>query len=130
MRLTTSIYFGIFLPVTLFWYGWSAYNKNHWASTLFSLAPYGFGIMGLFLPITTYLVDSYPMHSASAIAANITLRSTVGAFLPLAGPPLYDSLGLGWGNSLLGFICIAMIPLPIIFYKFGGRLRKAERFKL
>ncbi|KAI0908131.1 major facilitator superfamily domain-containing protein [Ustulina deusta] len=120
MRLTTSIYFGIFLPVTLFWY----------ASTLFSLAPYGFGIMGLFLPIITYLVDSYPMHSASAIAANIILRSTVGAFLPLAGPPLYDSLGLGWGNSLLGFICIAMIPLPIIFNKFGGRLRKAERFKL
>ncbi|KAI1365843.1 major facilitator superfamily domain-containing protein [Xylaria arbuscula] len=87
MRLTISIYFGIFLPVTLFWYGWSAFNRNHWASTLFSLAPYGFGIMGLFLPITTYLVDSYPLYSASAIAANIILRSTVGALLPLAGPP-------------------------------------------
>ncbi|KAJ8130782.1 hypothetical protein O1611_g2847 [Lasiodiplodia mahajangana] len=130
MRLTISIYFGIFLPVTLFWYGWSASTKKHWASTLFSLVPYGFGIMGLFLPITTYLVDSYPMYSASAIAANIILRSIVGALLPLAGPPLYESLGLGWGNSLLGFICILMIPLPIIFYKFGGRLRKAKRFKL
>ncbi|KAI0102741.1 major facilitator superfamily domain-containing protein [Nemania sp. FL0031] len=130
MRLTIGIYFGIFLPVTLFWYGWSAFNKAHWASTLFSLVPYGFGIMGLFLAITTYLVDSYPMHSASAIAANVVLRSSVGAFLPLAGPPLYDSLGLGWGNSLLGFICIVMIPLPIIFNRFGGRLRKAERFQL
>jgi MFS family permease len=130
MRLTISIGFGIFLPVTLFWYGWSAANGVHWASTLFSLVPYGFGIMGLFLPITTYLVDSYPMYAASAIAANIILRSTVGALLPLAGPPLYDSLGLGWGNSLLGFICVAMIPLPIIFYKFGARLRKAERFRL
>ncbi|KAI1121606.1 major facilitator superfamily domain-containing protein [Nemania abortiva] len=130
MRLALGIYFGIFLPVTLFWYGWSAANKNHWASTLFSLVPYGFGIMGIFLSITTYLVDSYPMYSASAIAANVILRSTVGAFLPLAGPPLYNSLGLGWGNSLLGFICIAMIPIPIVFYKFGGRLRKAERFNL
>ncbi|KAI0517150.1 major facilitator superfamily domain-containing protein [Xylaria bambusicola] len=130
MRLMISIYFGIFLPVTLFWYGWSAANKNHWASTLLSLTPYGFGIMGLFLPITTYLVDRYPMYSASASAANIILRSTVGALLPLAGPPLYDTLGLGWDNSLLGFICIAMIPLPIIFYKFEGRLRKAERLRL
>ncbi|KAI3326981.1 MFS general substrate transporter [Xylariaceae sp. AK1471] len=130
MRLTISIYFGIFLPVTLFWYGWSAFYAVHWASTLLSLIPYGFGIMGLFLPITTYLVDSYPMYAASAIAANIILRSTVGALLPLAGPPLYDSLGLGWGNSLLGFICVGMIPLPIIFYKFGARLRKAERFSL
>ncbi|TGJ86490.1 hypothetical protein E0Z10_g2244 [Xylaria hypoxylon] len=130
MRLTISIYFGAFLPVTLFWYGWSAYSAAHWSSTLLSLIPYGFGIMGLFLPITTYLVDSYPMYSASAIAANIILRSTVGALLPLAGPPLYDSLGLGWGNSLLGFICIAMIPLPIIFLKFGARLRKSERLNL
>ncbi|RWA06219.1 hypothetical protein EKO27_g8880 [Xylaria grammica] len=130
MRLTTSIYFGAFLPVTLFWYGWSAATATHWSSTLLSLIPYGFGIMGLFLPITTYLVDSYPMYSASAIAANIILRSTVGAFLPLAGPPLYDSLGLGWGNSLLGFICVALIPLPIVFQKFGARLRKSERFKL
>ncbi|KAI0419237.1 major facilitator superfamily domain-containing protein [Xylaria grammica] len=130
MRLTISIYFGAFLPVTLFWYGWSAATATHWLSTLLSLIPYGFGIMGLFLPITTYLVDSYPMYSASAIAANIILRSTVGAFLPLAGPPLYDSLGLGWGNSLLGFICVALIPLPIIFQKFGARLRKSERLKL
>ncbi|KAI0538039.1 major facilitator superfamily domain-containing protein [Xylaria digitata] len=130
MRLTISIYFGALLPITLFWYGWSASSAAHWASTLLSLIPYGFGIMGLFLPITTYLVDSYPMYSASAIAANIILRSTAGGLLPLAGPPLYKSLGLCWGNSLLGFICVAMIPLPVLFSKFGARLRKAERFKL
>ncbi|KAI8634670.1 major facilitator superfamily domain-containing protein [Xylariaceae sp. FL1651] len=127
MRLKLSTYFGIFLPVTLFWYGWSAQTHAHLASTLLSLIPFGFGIQGLFLFIITYLVDSYPIYSASAIAANVIFRSTVGALLPLAGPPLYDSLGLGWGNSLLGFICIAMIPLPIVFYKFGARLRKAER---
>lgn len=130
MRLVTSISFGIFLPLTLFWYGWSAFYKAHWACTVLSLIPYGFGIMGLFLPITTYIVDSYPMYAASAIAANIILRSVVGALLPLAGPPMYKSLGLGWGNTLLGFICITMVPLPLIFYKFGARLRKNERLKL
>lgn len=77
-----------------------------------------------------YLVDCYPMYAASAIAANTELRSLVGAVLPLAGPPMYDSLGLGWGNSLLGFLCILMIPLPIIFNRFGKRLRKMEKFKL
>lgn len=25
---------------------------------------------------------------------------------------MYDALGLGWGNSLLGFIALAMAPLP------------------
>ncbi|OTA54803.1 MFS general substrate transporter [Hypoxylon sp. EC38] len=129
MRLTISISFGIFLPITLFWYGWSTFYVTHWASPVFSLIPYGFGIMGLFLPITTYLIDSYPTYAASAIAANIILRSVVRALLPLAGPPMYESLGLGWGNSLLGFICVAMIPFPIIIYKFGSRLRKAQRFQ-
>lgn len=126
MRLTICISFGAFLPVTLFWYGWSTHYVTHWSSAILSLMPYGFGIMGLFLSITTYLVDSYPMYAASAIAANIILRSTVGALLPLAGPPMYSALGLGWGNSLLGFICIAMIPFPIVFYKFGGRLRGSD----
>ncbi|KAI1179089.1 major facilitator superfamily domain-containing protein [Nemania sp. FL0916] len=130
MRLTISIYFGFFLPVTLFWYGWSAAKHAPLASTLISLAPYAFGSMGIFLPITTYIVDSHPTYGASAIAANVIFRSVVGALLPLAGPPLYNSLGLGWGNSLLGFICAAMIPLPLFFYKYGARLRAAERLKL
>jgi MFS family permease len=130
MRLKLGAYFGVFFPVTLFWYGWSTQAHAHLASTLLSLIPFGFGIQGLFLFIITYLVDSYPMYSASAIAANVILRSTVGALLPLAGPPLYDALGLGWGNSLLGFICIAMIPLPILFCRLGTRLGRAERLGL
>jgi predicted MFS family arabinose efflux permease len=130
MRLEISISFSIFLPITLFWYGWCAYYRTHWAATIVSLIPYGVGVVGVFLPLTTYIVDSYPMYAASAIAASTVLRSLVGALLPLAGPPMYQSLGLGWGNSLLGFICVAMIPTPILFYKFGLRLRKAQRFTL
>lgn len=130
MRLLISIYFGPFLPLTLFWYGWSAYYNAPLASTIIALVPYGFGIMGLFLPITTYIVDSYPLYAASAIAANVIFRSVVGALLPLAGPPMYASLGLGWGNTLLGLICVVMIPIPLVFYKFGGKLRKAQTFKL
>jgi MFS family permease len=130
MRLATTIFFGFFLPITFFWYGWCTEYKTHWISPILSLIPFGFGIMGLFLPITTYLVDSYPMYAASALAANTVLRSLVGALLPLAGPSMYSSMGLGWGNSLLGFICVAMIPVPTLIYKYGGKLRKSQRFKL
>ncbi|KAI3401487.1 hypothetical protein diail_10921 [Diaporthe ilicicola] len=130
MRLAMSIGFSWLLPITFFWYGWTAQYKVHWIAPILSLIPYGTGIMGLFLPITTYLVDCYPMYAAAAIAANTELRSLVGALLPLAGPPMYQTLGLGWGNSLLGFLCILMIPLPIVFYRFGKRLRKMEKLKL
>lgn len=86
--------------------------------------------MGLFLPLTTYIVDCYPLYAASAIAANVILRSVVGAFLPLAGPPIYASLGLGWGNSLLGIICVVMIPIPLVFYKFGAKLMKVRELRM
>jgi hypothetical protein len=31
--------------------------------------------------------------------------------LPLAGIPMYDALGLGWGNTLLDLVAVAMIPI-------------------
>ncbi|EME80075.1 uncharacterized protein MYCFIDRAFT_177058 [Pseudocercospora fijiensis CIRAD86] len=47
-------------------------------------------------------------------------------------PPFsqYDTLGLGWGNSLLAFIGIALLPIPWILYKFGGRMRAHPRFQM
>jgi hypothetical protein len=130
MRLPISIYFGFLLPITFFWYGWTTNAVSHWASAVFALFPFSVGIIGIFLPITTYLVDCYPMYAASAIAANTVLRSLVGMLLPLAGPSMYSTLGLGWGNSLLGFLCLALIPVPLLFLKFGARLRKAQKFVL
>lgn len=81
-------------------------------------------MIATFLPCQMYLTDAYQIHAASAIAANTVLRSLCGAFLPLAGPKLYAALGLGWGNSLLGFIALLVSPIAWIFYKYGERIRK------
>jgi hypothetical protein len=78
----------------------------------------------------TYLVDAFTIYSASVIAANTVMRSLLGALLPLAGPSMYKALGLGWGNSLLGFIALAMLPLPYIFWKYGERIRTNPRFAI
>lgn len=81
------------------------------------MVPFGFGMVGIFLPCQTYLVDAFPGYSASAVAASRTSLSIVGAFLPLAGPPLYQSLGYGLGNSVLGLIALVMTPIPALLYK-------------
>ena len=80
--------------------------------------------------IQTYLVDCFLRYAASVTAANTIMRSLVGALLPLAGQPLYKKLGLGWGNSLLAFIALAMSPLPLVFLKYGGRLRTSKKFQV
>lgn len=36
---------------------------------------------------------------------------------------MYDALGIGWGNSLLGFIALAMLPVPFLIIKKGEWLR-------
>lgn len=43
---------------------------------------------------------------------------------------MYAKLGYGWGNSVLGFIVLALIPAPMLIYKFGGRVRKRFPVKL
>jgi len=77
-----------------------------------------------------YLVDTYTRYSASALAANTILRSVVGAVLPLAGQPMYDALGLGWGNSVLAFFALTFISLPWLFFKYGEKLRDRFRVQL
>lgn len=82
------------------------------------------------MTIQTYLVDAFTVHAASAIAANTVLRSVFGAVLPLAGLDMYDKLGLGWGNSLLGFVALAFIPVPVFFRLKGERIRTNPRFQV
>ena len=123
--------FGAFIvPIGLFWYGWTVQAKVHWMSPIMATAVYGFGMLLIFMPASTYLIDVFTMHAASAMAANTVLRSVVAAILPLAGTSLYRTLGYGWGNSLLGFISIVMVPIPFLFFRYGEYLRTRFAVKL
>jgi hypothetical protein len=79
---------------------------------------------------TTYLVDAYTVFSASVTAASNMLRCLCGSLLPLAGPAMFNKLGYGWGNSVLGFIALGFLPFPFIFYRYGQRIRESNIFKV
>jgi multidrug resistance protein len=129
-RLPPLIPGSFIIPIGLFWYGWSADKGIHWIMPIIGTLFVGLGLLATFMPIQTYLVDAYHVHAASAIAANTVLRSLVGAFLPLAGPEMYAALGLGWGNSLLAFIALALAPVSWIFFRYGEQIRKKYPVKL
>lgn len=82
------------------------------------------------ISVQTYLVDAFTEYAASAAAANTVLRSLVGALLPLGGRKLFENLGIGWGSSLLGFIGLATIPVPVLFYLYGERIRHKTFFNV
>lgn len=129
-RLPPLIPGSLLIPIGLFWYGWTVEAHTHWILPIIGTMFVGLGLLATFMTINTYLVDAFPTFAASAMAANTILRSAAGAFLPLAGPKMYAALGLGWGNSLLAFIALALLPLPVIFFKYGERIRKSPRFQL
>ena len=118
------------VPIGLFWYGWTAEKQCHYVLPIVGSGFVGAGLIATFMPIGTYLVDAFTIYAASAMAANTVLRSLAGAFLPLAGPKMYEKLGLGWGNSLLAFIALMLWPVSWMFYRYGERIRKSERFRV
>ena len=130
MRLATSLFYAFFIPISFFWYGWSAEKHAPWIVPIIGLLPFGFGTMGIFAAIQTYFIDAAGQYAASAMAGLTAIRCLFAAVLPLAGPYMYASLGLGWGNSLLGFIALGLIPVPALIYTYGGKLREKYPIRL
>jgi len=76
-----------------------------------------------FMAVSMALIDTFTLYAASALAANTVARSVFGAVLPLCGLRMYKVLGLGWGNSMLGFIALPLIPAAFLILKYGEVIR-------
>ncbi|KAI5920636.1 major facilitator superfamily domain-containing protein [Camillea tinctor] len=130
LKPVLSVPLGLALPVGLFIYGWTTEKGVHWIVPMIGVAIFSAGLMGIMGCVQNYLLDAYPQIAASVTAAMSFLRSLLGALLPLGGLQMYDALGLGWGNSLLAFISLALIPIPVVFFVFGSQIRGRFNIKL
>ncbi|KAH0544589.1 hypothetical protein FGG08_001238 [Glutinoglossum americanum] len=128
-RVPLMIPGSVMVPIGLFWYGWSAHAKLHWIMPNIGAVIFTCGSIVCFQCIQTYLVDSYTRYAASAIGAATVLRSLAGFAFPLFAPRMYEALGYGWGNSLLGFAAVLLgWPAPILLWKYGAKLRAKSPF--
>lgn len=41
---------------------------------------------------------------------------------------MFETLGVDWAGSLLGFLAVAFMPIPFLFYLYGEKLRKGSRY--
>jgi len=79
------------------------------------------------LPI--YNNDVYAEHyGASVMAATTFMRFAISSAFPLFTAQMISNLGFDWAISLLGFVSIAMIPVPWVFFKWGPILRSKSRY--
>ena len=56
MRLAPCVFFGLFVPISFFWYGWAAEKQVHWVVPIIGLLPFGIGSMGVIALIQVYLL--------------------------------------------------------------------------
>ena len=127
-RLIPMFVGGILLPIGLFWFAWtSSPNISPWPQIIAG-APIGAGVLMIFIQGLNYIIDVYLMYANSAIAANTLIRSFAGAGFPLFATGMYHNLGVDWATSLLGFLTIAMIPVPVLFFMFGKKIRGLSKF--
>ncbi|KAI1192533.1 major facilitator superfamily protein [Nemania serpens] len=128
-RLPLACLGGPLFALSEFWLGWAAKPGVHWAIPALSGIPLGIGIDLTFLALNNYLTDAYGIYSASALASSVFTRNTVAAIvIPLSTNALYENLGVGWACTVLGFLCLALTPIPFAFIRWGPAMRKRSPF--
>lgn len=112
-------------PLGQLWFAWTCLPVSiHPAISIAAGIPFGAGNAAVFIYASNYIVHSYGIYAASAMAGNAVVRSVLGGTLPLAGHALYRALGANWAGTLLGLLEVAIIPVPFIFYRYGHKIRE------
>lgn len=111
------------MPIGMFWIGWSARSSIHWIVPILGGLFWSIGFVMVFVALYNYLVDAYKIYAASALGATSIARSIFGVVLPFAARPMYDTLGVAWACSLLGFATAVMCAIPFVFIWYGPVLR-------
>ncbi|KAL9051422.1 MAG: hypothetical protein Q9162_006029 [Coniocarpon cinnabarinum] len=127
-RLPPCLVGSLILPIGLFWFAWTNSPSISWVPSVIAGAPFGFGMVLVFLSIMNYLIDAYVIFAASVLAANSVLRSLFGAIFPLFTTYMYENLGIHWASSIPAFLALACVPFPFLFYRYGYSIRVRCKF--
>jgi len=128
-RLPLLLPFSLFIPIGLLWYGWAAQARVHWIVPNLGCIIFAMGLIVCFNCAQAYVVDTYTTYSASATGAAAFVRTMAGFSFPLFAPKMYDSLGVGWGNTVLASVALTFgLVAPILLWRWGGWLRSKSTY--
>ncbi|EAW07800.1 MFS transporter [Aspergillus clavatus NRRL 1] len=122
-RLPPMMIGSIFFAAGLFIFGWTSDKNIHWVGPNAGAVSMGFGFFTIFQAALNYLIDTFTEFAASAVAANTFLRSVFAGAFPMFAGIMFRKMGVDWAASTLGFIAVALIPIPYLFYIYGPAIR-------
>ncbi|KIX04893.1 uncharacterized protein Z518_05764 [Rhinocladiella mackenziei CBS 650.93] len=81
----------------------------------------------IFGPLSEVYGRMRPLMTGMVFGCAFT-RALFAAGFPLFSTYMYENLGVDWATSVLGFVCLALIPFPLILFRYGKRIRGWRRF--
>ncbi|OGM42746.1 MFS transporter [Aspergillus bombycis] len=117
-----------FIPIGLFWMGWTDYSHISIWSPIIASAVFGFGTITVFISSYMYVIDSYDIYAASALGFMTVSRYCAAGGMTVVGIPFYRNLGVQYTLTILACISALMTPVPYVFWYWGSRIRGWSRF--
>ncbi|KAF9520018.1 hypothetical protein BS47DRAFT_1336297 [Hydnum rufescens UP504] len=127
VRLHLCILGGPLFVISLFWFGWTSYPGISYWSPMLAGGMFGMGWQLIFLSLVNYVVEVYLSVAASALAVTVIVRSAFGAGFPLFARQMYEKLNPRWASTVLAFISLVLVPIPILFVRYGPYLRTKSK---
>lgn len=83
-RLYPAMIGSIGLPISLFWYAWTARSDISWASPAIAVLPFSWGVLCIYVSFAQFMADTYKgTVVASQSSANSMCRYTLAGTFPL-----------------------------------------------
>ncbi|EME40023.1 hypothetical protein DOTSEDRAFT_178928 [Dothistroma septosporum NZE10] len=117
-----------FLPVSLFWLGWTNYSDINPASGYVATIFFGYALSAIFISSYQYIIDSYETYSGSALASITMARYIFSAGLVVATRPMYQGIGVQFVMTIMGTLALMLVPVPWLLIRYGDRVRARSKF--
>ncbi|KAJ9091619.1 hypothetical protein QFC21_007159 [Naganishia friedmannii] len=128
-RLVLCCAGGIALPIGLMIFAFTATPSVHWIGSTVGGALFGFGFVGIFLSMTSYLLDTYaPLYSGSSLGSTACIRSFAGAAFPLFIRQQLAGMTTQWTIFLYACLAVAAAPVPFVLVRYGAHIRSGSKF--
>ncbi len=130
-KLTGFTIAALAFAIGLWWFSWIIPPKIpnvHWIISMIALTPIGFAINEMDCVLAGYMADNYTIYAASAFASLSLVRTTLSAAFPLFARQMYTNLGANYASSILAAIATLACINPLIFLRYGRRIREASKF--
>jgi MFS transporter, DHA1 family, multidrug resistance protein len=127
-RLWPAMLAAPFLPISLFWLGWTNYSNISMWSGFGACFIFGNVLIAIYVSSYEYIIDSYGEHAAVALASITMLRYSIAGGMTMAARPMFENIGVHWTLTLLGCIASVLTPGPFLLRNYGPILRKRSHY--